>query len=129
VHIRSKHDGVTFDCTMCSLKFKHKHTLQRHKRKHTEEPVEPAPRKKKRTVDVLLGGVHPKMYVEEITTTATKITVPPRTLATTTTTIPDTYTSAVRTFTDEDDFTVEISDSEEKSITLYGNDDIEVIFE
>jgi len=63
-HIRSVHDNITFDCTVCSQKFKHKHTLQKHKRTHTEEPVEPVPRKKKRTVDVLLGGVHPRMHVD-----------------------------------------------------------------
>jgi len=39
-HIRSSHEGVTFDCDKCDKKFKHKHTLVQHLRKHEKSLAE-----------------------------------------------------------------------------------------
>jgi len=36
-HIRSAHEGITFDCDICGSVFKHKHTLVQHKRKHDRD--------------------------------------------------------------------------------------------
>jgi len=82
-HIRSAHEGVTFDCDVCNSKFKHKHTLGKHKRKHEErepndlqkeqegnnkdsENTEVRPAKKRRTtMEVLLGHSPPRITITQ----------------------------------------------------------------
>jgi len=96
VHIRSNHSEETFDCDMCPKKFKHKHTLQKHKTKHhiqneensenTNEKKLP-PRKKRKTVDVLLGGIPPRINLHlidntQILDTSTPMPTPPLTSTT-----------------------------------------------